>query len=359
MREARQTRQRKKPSEEGYVLLFAIFFLAILVLSLAAAAPRVAKSIQRDREVETFHRGRQYRRAIQLYYRSFKAYPPNVDALVKTNNIRFLRKRYIDPMTGKDDWKPILFGQNKTPTAMGFFGQPLAGGATSIVGTGPGGGNSAAGTSSGTGSAFGGSSFGGSAFGGSSFGGSSAGGSAFGGGSTGGSSIFSSSNNGNGQTPSSGASGTTGGSGSSGTSAAGTAGSSSSTTGSSSSSSSTTSSNGQTFGGAGIIGYEPASPNQSILIYKKKNHYNEWEFTYDPISDVQTMGGGNTGAIGQPAGSTTTPVGSSPFGGPVAGTGQGTGTGAGSGTGSGLGSSSGSNPSQTTPTVPPGTSAPQ
>ena len=84
----------------------------------------------------------QYRRAIQLYYRKFHAYPPNVDALVKTNNIRFLRKKYIDPITGKDDWKPIMFGQNKAPTAMGFFGQPLAG--TTIAGIGPSGGNTPA-----------------------------------------------------------------------------------------------------------------------------------------------------------------------------------------------------------------------
>ena len=68
----------------------------------------MARSIQRDRDLETFHRGMQYRRAIQLYYRKFHAYPPNVDALVNTNDIRFLRKKYIDPMTGKDDWKPIV-----------------------------------------------------------------------------------------------------------------------------------------------------------------------------------------------------------------------------------------------------------
>ena len=95
---------------------------------LAIALPKVAKEIQRDREMETMHRGKQYARAIKMYYKKFGAYPPNVDALIKpTNNIRFLRKKYIDPTTGKEDWKPILFGQNKAPTAMGFFGQPIGG----------------------------------------------------------------------------------------------------------------------------------------------------------------------------------------------------------------------------------------
>jgi hypothetical protein len=58
------------------------------------------------------------------------------------------------------------------------------------------------------------------------------------------------------------------------------------------------------------MGFAPMSPKQSILLYKKKNHYNEWEFVYDPIADQMTaMGAGNTGSIGQPASSTTTPVG--------------------------------------------------
>jgi type II secretory pathway pseudopilin PulG len=114
MKEPVSTR-RIRPSERGYVMLIAIFLMALLVISLAIAAPQVAKSIQRDRDLETYHRGLQYRRAIQLYYRKFHAYPPNVNALVETNNIRFLRKKYVDPITGKVDWKPVLFGQNKTP----------------------------------------------------------------------------------------------------------------------------------------------------------------------------------------------------------------------------------------------------
>ena len=326
-------RRNVKPSEEGYVLLIAMFLLAVLVLSLAVAAPRVAKSIQRDREVETFHRGMQYRRAVQLYYRKFHAYPPNIDALVKTSDIRFLRKKYIDPMTGKDDWKPIMYGQNKTPMAMGFFGQPLAGNASSIAGVGPSGGNTPGGAAGLGGSAFGG---GGGSFGGSSFGSS---GSSFGN-SGSSSTIFGGSDSGSGQSSSTG----------SGNSASGTPGSPSSGSGTSSSSGSGSDSGsgltGQTFGGVGIVGFEPASPKQSILVYKKKDHYNEWEFTYDPLSDMQTMGGGNAGTIGQPVSNGPSPAGGT--GGSGITTGTPTQNGPGGSLGSGFGSSS----------MPPDTSAP-
>ena len=288
----RVPRSPRKPipaSEQGYVMLIAIFLIALLVIALAVAAPNVARSIQRDRDVETFHRGMQYRRAIQLYYRKFKAYPPNVEALLNTNDIHFLRKKYIDPMTGQNDWKPIAFGQNKTPTAMGFFGQPLAGNASTLAGVGPSGGTGGLpGSQNSTGS--------------------------FGSGSSSGS-IFGSSDSTSDQTsptsgPGSGSTDTTGNS--SGT--AGTPGSSPSGTTGTSGDATSAGSGTPTFGGAGIIGFEPASPRQSILVYKKKNHYNEWEFTYDPLSDMQTVGGGNTGLTGQPASSTTTPVGTPTFG---------------------------------------------
>src|SRR5438270_8474147 len=90
-----------RPSEEGYVLAIVMLMLALLIISMAVALPKIAADIQRDREIETFHRGMQYRRAVQLYHKKFQSYPPNVDALVKTNEIRFLRKKYKDPITGK------------------------------------------------------------------------------------------------------------------------------------------------------------------------------------------------------------------------------------------------------------------
>jgi type II secretory pathway pseudopilin PulG len=278
-------RRQPRPSEEGYLLLAVMFLLFLLALSVTVAAPRMARAIQHDRDVETMERGKQYIRAVQLYYRKFHAYPPSADALVKTNDIRFLRKKYIDPITGKDDWKPIMFGQNKVPIAMGFFGQPLAAG-SSVGGIGPSGNNGINGVNgTAAGGAFNSSGGSGSIF------------DSSGSGSTTGATTGGSADNSNGGSAS--GTPTSGSSDSSGSSASGTTGTSATGTGQT----------GQTFGGAGVIGFEPASSKQSMLIWKKKDHYNEWEFTYDPIMDMRTMSGGNTGAIGQPASGMSSPVG--------------------------------------------------
>jgi len=48
---------------------------------------------------------------LQLYFRKFGRYPSSIDQLENTNNLRFLRKRYKDPITGTDEWKLIRLGQ--------------------------------------------------------------------------------------------------------------------------------------------------------------------------------------------------------------------------------------------------------
>ncbi len=295
MMKTNPTRRGPKSSEEGYILVAVMFMLAILVIAMAVAVPRIAKSIQRDREIETMHRGKQFARAVKLYYKKFGNYPNNLDALVKTNEIRFLRKKYIDPTTGKEEWKPVRYGQNKAPTAMGFFGQPIGG-------TGMSGGlcgNALPGSipSSGSSSSFGGSS---SSFGSSSssFGSSFSPGSSnpmagcpptdtstTGNANTNGGTISNGStdpNAPNGSTDPNNPNGGQNSGDSNGTATPGTG----------------TGLNGQQFGGGPIIGFSPNSPKQSLLVYKKKNHYNEWEFVYDPLADQMMQQNGITGNNG-------------------------------------------------------------
>lgn len=123
-------------SEDGFLLVAVIVMVALILLALAVAAPVVAKDLRRDKEVESMHRAEQYVRAIRLYQRKFpNQYPGSIEALEKSNNIRFLRKQYIDPLTGKADWRLIHVGQNQT-TVKGFFGEPLGGLDTKGIGGG-------------------------------------------------------------------------------------------------------------------------------------------------------------------------------------------------------------------------------
>jgi type II secretory pathway pseudopilin PulG len=182
-----------RDGEQGFLLLGVIVMVALVLIFLSVAAPIVAKDLQREKELEAVHRGEQYVHAIRLFHLKTNAYPASVKQLEKTNNERFLRQHYLDPFTGKDDWRLIGVGQAKT-TVKGFFGQPLAGLATTGLGSasglqsgglsgttggtaGPGvvgaGGTTGTGTTAGTtgdSGTQGGSSFGSSSFGSSSFG---------------------------------------------------------------------------------------------------------------------------------------------------------------------------------------------
>ncbi len=84
---------------------------AIVSVMLYLELPRVAFEAQRGREELLIQRGEQYARAIKLYMRKFPGkYPASIEQLENTNNIRFLRRRYKDPMTGSDEWRIIHAG---------------------------------------------------------------------------------------------------------------------------------------------------------------------------------------------------------------------------------------------------------
>ncbi len=270
--------------ESGFILLAVIFMVALILIALAVAAPRIAKSIQRDKEEELIHRGLQYRQAIKLYYRKFGRYPSSIDQLVNSNNIRFLRKRYLDPMTGKDDWKVVRFGQAHVK-AMGLFGQPISNSGTagsSVLGGGIGQTSGFGGLQQGPSSPF-----------------------SNGAGTSSSSSINSSSSD-------NGSAGSSDGSSTSGT--GGTPGPSSGNSGLGSSSSGFGNTN-QTFGGTPIVGVAIPVEKASIKEYKQQKHYNEWEFVYDPLEDMQRANffGGTTNVNGTNGTGTNTPGTSSPF----------------------------------------------
>src|SRR5579862_5194064 len=108
--------QRAKPRREGgWVMLTLLLAMALLVIFAAAIVPTITFDIKRDREEEMIHRGVQYSRAIRLYYRKFGRYPTKIDDLENSNNLRFLRKRYKDPLNCKNsecaDFKLLHFGE--------------------------------------------------------------------------------------------------------------------------------------------------------------------------------------------------------------------------------------------------------
>src|SRR5579863_2258663 len=100
----------KKNSEAGYALLLVYAMAATVAIMLYMQLPRVAFEAQREKEQLLIDRGEQYTRAVQLYVRKFNKFPADFDALNNTQNMRFLRRKYKDPMTGKDDWRIIHVG---------------------------------------------------------------------------------------------------------------------------------------------------------------------------------------------------------------------------------------------------------
>jgi type II secretory pathway pseudopilin PulG len=88
----RNSRQR------GYILLVLLLFVALLSIGLMVAVRKIEFQVKRDREEELIHRGVQYSRAVRRYFKKFGRYPTRIEDLESTNNMRFLRKRYKDPM---------------------------------------------------------------------------------------------------------------------------------------------------------------------------------------------------------------------------------------------------------------------
>jgi len=243
-------------SARGYILLTLLLFMSLLAIAAVAALPEIAQQIQRDREEELVHRGTAYMRAIKAYYKKFGRYPVRVEDLENTNQIRFLRKRYKDPMVrdpkhpGELDFKFIRPG-DPVLNMLGLGGANLGQGMA--PGAGPGGmmgpgqaliqnGKAVIGGAGGVGGV---------------------------GGVVAPPAPAPSDGDGQGGTPGQPTPGAQ--------NAGGDA--------TSDSSDPKPVGTGEVFGGGPLLGVASVSKAKTIREFNKKNHYNEWVFVYDPNSD--------------------------------------------------------------------------
>ncbi len=123
--------RRKASPEAGYLYLVLLLMVVFMVIGALALAPAITGQLKRDRENEMIHRGVQYSRAVKKYYKKFGAYPTTVDQLLNTNNLRFLRQKYKDPMTANGEWRLLHYGD--VQLGANQLGAPGAGGTTGGV----------------------------------------------------------------------------------------------------------------------------------------------------------------------------------------------------------------------------------
>lgn len=262
-------------TQKGYMLLAVMLLITVMLIVLATAVPRIAQQIKRQKEDELVHRGKEYAMAIKKFYHKNGTYPVSLDQLESTNNQRFLRHRYKDPMTESGEWKLVHVGEaqiNLSPAGTpGAQGPGQVGGVTTNfpgtqAGTTPGANGSAPTSPGGLNS--GGLNSGGLTSGGLSPGGLNPGGLGSGGLNPGG--LTGSTQAGNGQLGGGGQMGTLN------TQNIGTG----------------LGANAQ--GGGPIIGVVSTSKNKSIKEFNGNSEYDEWLFVYDPRLEQGPGGGGIT-----------------------------------------------------------------
>jgi hypothetical protein len=306
MRRAHQSRNRgiakSREAQRGYMLISLMLMFALMAIALLAVLPDMVQQIKRDREEEMCRRGTQYMRAVQRFYRKLGRYPSRVEDLESTNNMRFLRKRYKDPLMkdaqGHDkDFKflhiqdvmlnngPMMGGAAGLSGLSGMMGQAgalsQAGGLQGMAGAQGLGGLQGMAGAQGLAALQGGLAQAGQ------FGGIQGG--------------QSTTLNLNSSSDSSGSQGSSDSSGSSN-------GGSTSTGPGGSISASGSGLSGQTFGGGPILGVASTSKEKTIREFNKKNHYNDWYFIYDQSLDRggllvgpwQPLTMSTSGGIGQP-----------------------------------------------------------
>jgi type II secretory pathway pseudopilin PulG len=94
--------------QEGFTYIGLLILIAIIGAGLASVGQVWHTTLKHEREKELLFVGDQFRQAINRYVKTNNRYPARLeDLLLDDHSVavrRFLRKMYVDPMTGLAEW---------------------------------------------------------------------------------------------------------------------------------------------------------------------------------------------------------------------------------------------------------------
>ncbi len=106
----------RRLSQHGFTYVIALFLVAILSVATLTALERTITKDRRDKEAQLLYVGQAYRTAIMQYYLNAsgpaRSFPPDLNTLLQqdsrlTTKPRYLRRLYLDPMTGSTNWGTV------------------------------------------------------------------------------------------------------------------------------------------------------------------------------------------------------------------------------------------------------------
>ena len=108
----KRVQRRASAGQAGFVYMGLLVFVAIMGIGLSATGMVFHQQAQREKEAQLLFAGDEIRRAIGLYYEKspggVKQFPRTLDDLLLDQRYpgvqRYLRRVYVDPMTGSPDW---------------------------------------------------------------------------------------------------------------------------------------------------------------------------------------------------------------------------------------------------------------
>lgn len=97
--------------DSGFTYLSLMFIILVIGIGLAVTGQVWSTIAKREKEAALIYAGGEIKRGIGAYYALRHSYPRELEVLLKEPSqpavTRYLRKIYLDPMTGRPDWELI------------------------------------------------------------------------------------------------------------------------------------------------------------------------------------------------------------------------------------------------------------